>query len=135
MKHSVEILEGTQVSYHIWNNNIEKRDKIAKLNVEICKLKKERDIIINAWLDEIPILPGWKKKVESDADSIGDLLVRAYCEIRRENNPVTQKITLIDKPKEKTKLQKYLTVIDAKTLFNSGILSKEEKKELLDSIE
>ncbi len=130
MKQSEQVLEGNKVSYYIWDCNIEKRKQIAEINKQIRDLENQRKTIIDDWIKEIPVLKGWKKEVTSDVTDFDDLQVKLWCSIRRE-----PAIKLVDKPKERTKLQKYLSVMDAKTLFNSGILSKEEKKELLDSIE
>lgn len=104
--------------------------KLKQVIADMAKLKKEHDDLVNQLVVRTPRPAGWGVKLHKVYD-YGYVEVMVTRIVYKENKPVPHQLPITPKPTEETKLQKLLRNIDAKTLFNSGILTKEEKRELL----
>jgi hypothetical protein len=94
--------------------------KLKDIIWQISKLEKERDRLVEELSLKVHRPEGWNVSVRKVRD-YGCLEVLIKTEVVKEQKPM----------KPETKLQKMLRQIDAKTLFNSGVLTKKEKRELL----
>lgn len=105
--------------------------KLKQVIADMAKLKKEHDDLVKELSLKAARPSGWGVNVRR---------VFEYGYIEVEITKSVYRVDTPEKPKpvyvapiipEPTKLDKLLRNIDAKTLFNSGILTKEEKRELL----
>lgn len=101
--------------------------KLSETHKQINALEIEKNRIIGAFLKKVQAPRGWSVKLETVYD--GRIKVSVSTIIYRK--AVEQPKTPPPPPRERTPLEKLSSVIDIKTLFNSGILTKEQKAELL----
>ena len=103
--------------------------KLKQVIADMKSLKAEHDKLVEQLAEKARKPHGWGVDVHRVMDW-GYLEAHITKKVYKINQPAPQKPYVA--PPEPTKLEKILRLIDAKTLFNSGILTNEEKRELLD---
>ncbi len=102
--------------------------KLKQAIADMAKLKKEHDSLVLELSLKAARPKGWGVNV-ARVFEYGYIEVQITKKVYREHKPNPPYVApIIPEP---TKLEKMLRLIDAKTLFNSGILTKEEKREIL----
>jgi len=108
--------------------------EVENLTRKISELISERKKIIDSVLVKIQKPSGWEIALNEKDSTFGSGRIR-YTVQHNIFEEVAKKPVIpvaVAPPRQLTHLEKYLQIIDAKTLFNSGLLTKEEKKALLD---
>lgn len=108
--------------------------ELERLEKEIKRLQEEHRLLaINSVNEKVKPPKGWQAMVvKTYATTIQYQVYRDYYEERRPEAPKPTAAPSAPRQPKLTRLERMLQVVDSKTLFNSGLLSKEEKKSLLD---
>jgi hypothetical protein len=117
---------GESVYYTVEVNDTELAPRIVETLAAIEKLEEQKQQLLKQVVSRTPAHKSWSRSVKSVNKYSGsvEVLLRRTVSIDAPQKPPAT-------PKEISKLEKLTRFIDAKTLFNSGILTKEEKRELL----
>ena len=108
--------------------------EVENLSKKISALIDERKKLINNIVDKIQKPTGWSVAFHEKESSLdyGKIKYSIRKEIYEERPAAPPKpVAPPTPPKKLTRLEIMLSIMDSKTLFNSGILDKEEKAELL----
>lgn len=128
-----EVLGKTKDGYDCYYYTVEVKDeeltpRIKSLNEQISKLTSEKDKLVKELLAKTPNPRNWSVSLNRIFD-YGYIEAKVTKRVWKESKP--EPVKPVYTPPTQTPLEKMLNRIDAKTLFNSGILTREEKRELL----
>lgn len=124
-RHSTRIIFYKGETYH---------QEVESLSKKISALIDERKKLINNIVNKIQKPTGWGVAFHEKDSSLdyGKIRYSIRKEIYEEKPAAPPKpVAPPTPPKKLTRLEIMLNIMDSKTLFNSGILDKEEKAELL----
>lgn len=105
--------------------------QLKKVFDQIKELEKEKAALIGKLERKVIAPAGWSVKA-SDVYDYGYIKACISKVVHRKPPPLAPEIKKTPEAIELEKLQKVLRYVDAKTLFHSNILTKEEKRKLLE---